>query len=112
VRPDPVVVLAPQLDLPPRVVERDDDLLAEAFFAQPRVETLDVRVLDRLARFDELQRQGFQLRLIPALALERTREAMSNSSWAPLRGWLSRLRQSRSLPRASARRTSDTSRSP
>jgi transposase len=59
-----------------------------------------------------LQRQGFQLRLIPALALERTGEAMSNSSWRTTRRWLSRLRQRRSLPRASARRTSDTSSSP
>src|SRR5712692_7887786 len=51
----PILLDAPHFDLDPRIVERNEDVLIEAFLAQPRVETLDVRVLDRLARFDELQ---------------------------------------------------------
>jgi hypothetical protein len=37
-----------------RVVERTEDALVKTFFAQPRVEPLDVNVLERLSRFDEL----------------------------------------------------------
>jgi hypothetical protein len=51
----PIVVDAPLFDLAARVVERNKDVLVEALLAQARVETLDVRVLDRLSRFDELQ---------------------------------------------------------
>ena len=50
-----IVLDAPFFDLAARIVERDEDVLVEAFLAQPRIEALDVRVLDRLARFDELQ---------------------------------------------------------
>jgi hypothetical protein len=54
-RPFAVVFDAPFFDLVARVVEREEDMLVQAFLAQPRIEALDVRVLDRLARFDELQ---------------------------------------------------------
>ena len=51
----PIVLDAPLFDLAARVVERNEDVLVEAFLAQARIETLNVRVLDRLSRFDELQ---------------------------------------------------------
>jgi hypothetical protein len=38
-----------------RIVERNENVLIQAFIAQPRIKALDVCVLDRLARFDELQ---------------------------------------------------------
>ena len=51
----PIVVNAPLFDFDPCVGERNEDVLIKTFLAQARIETLDVRVLDRLARFDELQ---------------------------------------------------------
>ena len=51
----PIVLDAPCFDLAARIVERNENVLVEAFLAQPLIEALDVRVLDRLARFDELQ---------------------------------------------------------
>ena len=51
----PIVLDAPLFDLAPRIVERNENVLVEAFLAQPRIEALDMRVLDRLSRFDELQ---------------------------------------------------------
>jgi hypothetical protein len=54
VRPDLVVVLTPCFDLAARVVERNEEVLIEAFVAQPSVEALDESVLNRFARFDEL----------------------------------------------------------
>ena len=51
----PIVFDAPFFDLAARVVERHEDVLIKIFLSQPRIETLDVRVLDRLSRFDELQ---------------------------------------------------------
>jgi hypothetical protein len=51
----PVILDAPFLDLDRCIVERNKDVLVEAFFPQARVETLDMRVLDRLARFNKLQ---------------------------------------------------------
>ena len=50
-----IVCDPPLFDLAPRVIERDEDVFVETFLAQPRVETLDVRVLDRLTPFDKLQ---------------------------------------------------------
>lgn len=41
VRPFPVIVDPPLFDLTPRIVERDQDVLAEALLAQPAVEALD-----------------------------------------------------------------------
>jgi hypothetical protein len=38
-----------------RKSERNEDVFIQAFLAQARIEALDVGVLDRLARFDELQ---------------------------------------------------------
>src|SRR5260221_11413292 len=54
-RPFPIVLDAPRFDLVPRIVERNEDVFIQAFLAQPCIEALDVRVLNRLARFDELQ---------------------------------------------------------
>jgi hypothetical protein len=51
----PIVLDAPLFDLAARILERDENVFIQAFLAQARIETLDVRVLDRLARFDELQ---------------------------------------------------------
>jgi hypothetical protein len=51
----PVILDAPFLDLDRCIVERNKDVLVEAFFPQARVETLDMRVLDWLARFNKLQ---------------------------------------------------------
>ena len=45
----------PAFDLAAGVVERKEDVLIEALFSQPRIETLDIGVLDRLARRDKLQ---------------------------------------------------------
>ena len=50
-----IVLDAPFFDLAPRIVERNENVFIQAFLAQARIETLDVCVLDRLARFDELQ---------------------------------------------------------
>src|SRR5271168_2764605 len=54
-RPFPIVLDAPRFDLVPRIVECKEDVFIQAFVAQPCLEALDVRVLNRLARFDELQ---------------------------------------------------------
>ena len=51
----PIVLDAPRFDLVPRIVERNENVFIQAFVAQPCIEALDVRVLNRLARFDELQ---------------------------------------------------------
>jgi hypothetical protein len=51
----PIVLDAPRFNLAPRIVERNENVFIQAFLAQARIETLDVRVLNRLARFDELQ---------------------------------------------------------
>jgi hypothetical protein len=51
----PIVLDAPVFDLAARIVERNEDVFIQAFLAQARIEALDVGVLDRLARFDELQ---------------------------------------------------------
>jgi len=51
----PIVLDAPLFDLEPRIVERNEDVFIQAFLAQARIEALDVGVLDRLARFDELK---------------------------------------------------------
>ncbi len=51
----PIVLDGPFFYLAARIVERNENVLVKAFLAQPRIEALDVRVLDRLARFDELQ---------------------------------------------------------
>ena len=51
----PIVIEAPLFDLEPRIGKRNEDVLVKALVAQPRIETLDVRVLDWLAWFDELQ---------------------------------------------------------
>ena len=48
----------PAFDLVASVVERKEDVLVETietFFPQPRIETLDLSVLDRLARRDKLE---------------------------------------------------------
>ena len=54
-RPLAVVLHAPLLDSLARIGERNKDLLVEAFIAQAAIERFDERILDRLARFDELQ---------------------------------------------------------
>src|SRR5450631_3075659 len=54
-RPFPIVLDAPRFDLVPRIVECKENVFIQAFVAQPCIEALDVRVLNRLARFDELQ---------------------------------------------------------
>jgi len=41
-------------DLAAGIVERKEDVLIETLFSQPRIETLYVGVLDRLARRDKL----------------------------------------------------------
>ena len=51
----PIVLDAPVFDLAARVVERNEDVFIQAFLAQARIEALDVGVLDRFARFDELR---------------------------------------------------------
>ena len=51
----PIVLDSPRFDLAPRIVERDENVFIQEFLAQPCIEALDVRVLNRLARFDELQ---------------------------------------------------------
>jgi hypothetical protein len=53
-RPLAVVLHAPLLDSLARIGERNKDLLVEAFIAQAAIERFDERILDRLARFDEL----------------------------------------------------------
>ena len=50
-----VICDPPLFNFAPRVIEGDEDVFVEALVAQPRVETLDVRILDRLAPFDKLQ---------------------------------------------------------
>lgn len=50
----PACIRSPFLDFVPGG-ERDEDLLAKALVAQPAVEALDKRILDRLSRYDELQ---------------------------------------------------------
>jgi len=55
VRSFPVIVDSPLFDLTPRIVERNEDVLAEALLAQAAVEALDEGVLDRVSRFDKLQ---------------------------------------------------------
>jgi hypothetical protein len=47
-----IVLDAPLFDLEPRIVERNENVFIQAFRAQMRIETLDVRVLDRLAPFE------------------------------------------------------------
>lgn len=49
VRPFAIVGLAPTIDLVAGIFERQEDVLLEALLAQPRIEALDVGVLDRLA---------------------------------------------------------------
>jgi len=41
-----VICDPPLFDFAPRVIEGNEDVFVEAFLAQPRVETLDVRILD------------------------------------------------------------------
>ena len=75
----PIVFDSPLLDLDPRIVERNENVFIQAFLAQARIETLDVCVLDRLARFDELQ---------PYPMLVRPRfEGSSARSWSPILQW-------------------------
>ena len=50
-----IVLDAPLFDLAARIGERNEDVFIQAFLAQARIEAFDVRVLNRLARFDELQ---------------------------------------------------------
>jgi hypothetical protein len=50
-----VVSLPPVLDFAPRVVERHEHMLVEAFLTQAAVKGFDERVLNRLAGFNELQ---------------------------------------------------------
>ena len=40
-------------------------MFIQAFLAQARIETLDVRVLDRLSRFDELQPYAMLVVVLP-----------------------------------------------
>ena len=54
-RPDRVVVLPPRLDEAPRLVKGSKPMFVQAFIAQSTVEALDVGVLHRLARLDEVQ---------------------------------------------------------
>ena len=46
---------APALDLAAGIVERKEDVFIETLFSQPRIETLDIGVLNRFARRDKLQ---------------------------------------------------------
>ena len=50
-----VVVLPPGLDSLSGFVQAAKPVLIQAFVPQPAIEALDVRVLDRLARLDEVQ---------------------------------------------------------
>ena len=50
-----IVCDAPAFDLAAGIIERKEDVLVETLFPQPGIETLDVSVLDRLARRDKLQ---------------------------------------------------------
>ena len=71
-----IILDAPLFNLAARVVERNKDVLVEAFFAQARIETLDVRVLDRLSWFDELQPHAMLVGPLverPAAQLDRYR---------------------------------------
>jgi hypothetical protein len=45
--PDFVVIAPPEFDLLPCIVEIEEPLLIKALVAEPPVEALDVRVLDR-----------------------------------------------------------------
>ena len=54
-RPDLVVVDPVRLDLLPRVVEADEPVFVQALVPELPVEALDVRVLDRLPRPDEVE---------------------------------------------------------
>jgi len=49
-----VICDPPLFDFAPRVMEGNEDVFVEALPAQPRVETLDVGIQDRLAPFDKL----------------------------------------------------------
>jgi len=51
----PIVRNAPAFDLSPGVIERQEDVLVETFFSQPGIETLDIGILDRLARRYKLE---------------------------------------------------------
>jgi hypothetical protein len=56
VRPDQVVVDAPRFDLDLRVDHADKPVFVQAFVAELAVEAFDIRVLDRLARANETNR--------------------------------------------------------
>ena len=49
-----VVRDTPAFDLGTGIIEREEDMLIETLFPQPRIEALDVGVLNRFAGRDEL----------------------------------------------------------
>ena len=53
--PDGIVVHAPGLDDLARVSQAEEPVLVQALVAEPAIETLDVGILIRLARVDEVQ---------------------------------------------------------
>lgn len=55
---DDVVVVVPEGELPPRIVQSVEDLLIQQFIAQATVERLDEGVLLRLARIDVMPWNG------------------------------------------------------
>ena len=61
VRPGAIVLMAPLLDLAPRIGKREEHLLIEALLAQATVGRLDECVLDRLARRDKPRRGNSRL---------------------------------------------------
>ena len=81
--PPRVVVLPPAFNRKSGIVERRKPILVRAFVAEPAVETLDVRVLDRLPGANELQRDAPRVRpliedlarkLRPVITHERRRQ--------------------------------------
>ncbi|AOJ58506.1 hypothetical protein AQ477_17880 (plasmid) [Burkholderia thailandensis] len=61
-RTNRVVVGSPRFDALACVVEIDERMLVQTFFAQSPVEALDVRVFHRLAGTDELQLDAMLVR--------------------------------------------------
>src|SRR6266567_5525436 len=55
VRPSGLVVDAPRLNRALRIDQAHEPVLVEALVPEPAVEAFDVRVLDRLARIDEVE---------------------------------------------------------
>ena len=63
-------------------------MLVQAFLAQPRIEALDVRVLDRLAQLDELQLKDqlmtgevLNFYKFPLQIVKRVKEPFDGDGW-------------------------------